>query len=407
LDVAKRVVGLFATEGYSDPESPANSFHPEKPLAETAMLLYAASGARRLREIATRIAEVAELLLPHARSSQTLLNIALHPALSLDFAVPHILLSKLGYEDPRVDNFLRSCLASQARNGRQRPITGSLEGRWIQSLWTGEEPGPAWHRDLRNSVLNWPLDILGGFRDDAYAFTHLVMYCTDFGFRSAFFPRSRNVVLREAASLLAKYLDGEDYDLAGEVIMAWPLTGAPWCPAAAFGFRVLTRVEDHAGVLPGGTTRLDRVHQLEGRERTRYALGTAYHTAYVMGFLCAASLREGRAPPARIAGPPFDERFLDYLLNTLDRDQGHWQPELLTISEAERNALCPLLLDLAIVQNCRKYDYRAVSELLARAHQLGLAQSPLCGQSAELLERLTACSRTAQFAPRNQVSADS
>jgi len=354
------------------------------------MLIYAASGARRLPQIATRIAEVAELLLPHARSAQTLLNMALHPALCLDFAVPHILLSKLGYTDPRMDDFLRSCFASQARNGRQRPPAGSLEGRWVESLWTGAEPGPAWYRDLRNSVLNWPLDILGGFRDEAYAFTHLVMYCTDFGFRPAFLPRPRAVVLQEAASLLAKYLDREDYDLAGEVIMAWPLTGAPWSPAAAFGFRVLTGVEDHAGVLPGGTTRPDRLHQLEGREKTRYALGTAYHTGYVMGFLCAASLREGRAPPARIAGPRFDEGFLDHVIATLDRDQGHWQPELRALNEAERNALCPLLLDLAIVQRCRKHDYGAVRELLARAHQHGLSRSPLCGQSAELLERLTA-----------------
>ena len=390
LDLAKRVITWFASEGYSDPESPANSFQPEKPLGETAMLIYAASGARRLPQIATRIAEVAELLLPHARSAQTLLNMALHPALCLDFAVPHILLSKLGYTDPRMDDFLRSCFASQARNGRQRPPAGSLEGRWVESLWTGAEPGPAWYRDLRNSVLNWPLDILGGFRDEAYAFTHLVMYCTDFGFRPAFLPRPRAVVLQEAASLLAKYLDREDYDLAGEVIMAWPLTGAPWSAAAAFGFRVLTGVEDHAGVLPGGTTRPDRLHQLEGREKTRYALGTAYHTGYVMGFLCAASLREGRAPPARIAGPRFDEGFLDHVIATLDRDQGHWQPELRALNEAERNALCPLLLDLAIVQRCRKHDYGAVRELLARAHQHGSARSPLCGQSAELLERLTA-----------------
>jgi hypothetical protein len=396
LDLAKRVIAWFASEGYVDPGAPANSFHPEKPLAETAMLIYAASVARRLPQIATRIGEVAELLLPHARSAQTLLNMALHPALCLDFAVPHILLSKLGYTDPRVDDFLRSCLASQARNGRQRPTTGSLEGRWVESLWTGAAPGPAWHRDLRNSVLNWPLDILGGFRDDAYAFTHLVMYCTDFGFRPAFLPRRRAVILQEGESLLAKNLDAEDYDLAGEVIMAWPLTGAPWSPAAAFGFRVLAGVEDHAGALPGVTTRMDRLEQLAGSEKTRYALGTAYHTAYVMGFLCAASLREGRAPPARIAGRCFDEGFVDHLLATLDRDQGHWQPELQALSKAEQHALCPLLLDLALVQKCRKHDYGAVSELLALAHQHGLSGSPLCGQSAELLERLTGYAHAAR-----------
>ena len=69
------------------------------------------------------------------------------------------------------------------------------------------------------------------------------------------------------------------------------------------------------------------------------------------------------------------------------------------MSETERNALCPFLLDLALVQKCRKHDYRAVGELLAAAYERGLARSPLCGQSAELLERLAAYSRIAPRSP--------
>jgi hypothetical protein len=401
LDLAKRVIASFASEGYADSEAPANSFHPEKPIAETAMLIYLASGVRHLPNIATRIAEIAELLVPHARSSQTLLSMALHPALCLDLAVPHILLSKVGYGDPRIDDFLRSCLASQVRNGRERPPFGSLEEQWIESVWTGAEPGPAWYRHLDNSVLTRSLDILGGFRDDGYAFTHILMYVTDFGFQSAFLPRERCVILQEASSLLAKALDDEDYDLAGEVLLTWPLTGAPWSAAPAFVFRVLASVEDRAGVLPSGTTKLDRLNRLEGKEKARYALATAYHTVYVMGFLCASSLRAGRAPPTRIAGPRFDERFVDHLLAVLDQDQGHWQAQLAELSEAERNALCPFLLDLALVQKCRKRDYQAVSELLTSAYQRGLARSPLCGQSAELLERLAAYWRFASNRPNH------
>ena len=68
LDLAKRVIASFAAQGYTDPERPANSFHSEKPIAETAMLIYAASAVRHLPNIEMRIAEVAELLLPYARS---------------------------------------------------------------------------------------------------------------------------------------------------------------------------------------------------------------------------------------------------------------------------------------------------------------------------------------------------
>jgi len=35
-------------------------------------------------------------------------------------------------------------------------------------------------------------------------------------------------------TLLARYIDPGDYDLAGEILLTWPLTGAPWSPGAAF-----------------------------------------------------------------------------------------------------------------------------------------------------------------------------
>jgi hypothetical protein len=78
---------------------------------------------------------------------------------------------------------------------------------------------------------------------------------------------------------------------------------------------------------------------------------------------------------------------------SLDWSQGHWQPQLMGLTEAERNALCPFLLDLALVQRCRLHDYQAANDLLISAYQCGVARSPLCGQAAELLERLAAYSR--------------
>jgi len=204
------------------------------------------------------------------------------------------------------------------------------------------------------------------------------------------------VILGEARSLFAKCLDDEDYDLAAEILLAWPLIGARWCASATFGFRLLARVEDQVGVLPAGTTKADRLNKLEGKERTQYVLGTAYHTALVMGLICAASLRPGRAPFIRITGPQVERSFLDRLGQVLDRDQGHWQPVLSDLTESERNALAPLLLDIAIAQKCRKHDYEAANELLRAASQHRMANSALCGQAAQLLQRLAACSRAIQ-----------
>jgi hypothetical protein len=391
LDLARKAIHCFAIDGYTDHESPAYSFGPEKVVAETAMLIYAASASRSRPAIASRIDDLAALLAPHARSQRVLVDIALHPALAFKFAVPHILLTRIGYSDTGFDDFLKSCASASARNAQDRPPSASLERQWIRSLWTGLNSDAAWRAGLRNSVLNAPFDILGGLRTDAYAVTHLIMYCTDFGFRNRRLPR-RSVLLSEAASLLARYMDAEDYDLAGELLLAWPLSGAAWSPTAAFAFRVLASVEDQAGMLPCGNINLARLDQLEGEPRARYALGTAYHTAYVMGFLCAASLRPGRAPPVKIGGPRADKAILTRLLAYIDDDQGHWGPEFSRLAEDEQRALVPFLLNVAIVQKSRKRDYQALSEILSFACERRVARSPMCRQAMELLERIANCS---------------
>ena len=392
LDVAKKTINYFAIDGYTDKKSSLFSFGPEKPVAETAMLIYAASASGHRTDVASRVDELARLLVPHARSERVLVDIALHPALAFKFAVPHILLTRLGYRDAGFDDLLRSSITAHVRNGHDRPPSASLERRWISSLWTGQDPDAGWRADLQTSVLKWPIDILGGLRDDAYAFTHLIFYCTDFGFRPRRLPRRRSIIMGEAGSLLARYLDAEDYDLAGETLLAWPFTGAAWSPTASFGFRVLASVEDQVGVLPCGNVDIRRLTQLEGEERTRYALGMAYHTAYVMGFLCAASLRSDRAPPLKIVGPQFKKSCLGRLLRHVDYDQGHWQSKFSSLAEEEQRVLTPFLLDITIMQKCRRHDYEAMRKILSLACEYGITSSPMCRQAVELLERIASCS---------------
>jgi uncharacterized protein DUF6895 len=392
LDLAKKTINCFSIDGYADSESPAYDFGPEKVVAETAMLIYAASASRSRPNIASRIDDLVRVLATHARSARVLVDIMLHPALAFKLAVPHILLTKLGYPEAGFDDFLRSCVSAPTRNAQDRPPSSALERQWIRSLWTGRDSDAAWRATLRNSLLSGPIDILGGLRTDAYAFTHLIFYCTDFGFRNPRLPRPRSVILAEAGALLVRFMDAEDYDLAGEILLAWPLIGAAWSPSAAFAFRVLASVEDQVGVLPCGNINLTRLARLEGEARARYALGNAYHTAYVMGFLCAASLRPGRASPVKIVGPRFEKTCLNRLLRYVDDDQGHWRPEFSSLAEEEQRALVPFVLNIAIVQKCRRRDYKAVAEILSLACEYGMARFPMCRQAFELLERIANCS---------------
>ena len=321
LDIARLAVEHLAADGYEDSD-PSKNIRPEKIVSETAVLLVAASPAMVHDEVDERVRNVAELLKPHARSERARLGLCLEPAVAWDYALPHVCLNRLDYPDYEFDKLLRESLESQARCGRERVPHRTLEQEWVATGWYQPKPG----RKLtspptaRRSILAQTMDLLNCTRDDIYAFTHALMYVTDFNLIPALLPRRRALILAEAEALLARCLDEQDYDLAGEVLLSWPLSGKSWSAAAAFAFRVLARVEDKAGFLPTAGTRISEIRAREGVARTRYLLATAYHTAYVMGLLCAACLRPGHAPPIAISVADWKPGSAAQIVRVLDAD---------------------------------------------------------------------------------------
>lgn len=394
LDLAKQAVEHLAPNGYRDPDEPRNNIRPEKLISETAVLLVAASTAAHHDEVRTRSQCLAELLIPHARSERMLLGLCLEPAVALDYAQAHVCLRRLGYPDLRFDALLLQSAGSQARAGRERVPHRVLEQEWVAEIWKDSRANSCKPTPLTalHSVLSQPMDLLSGSREDIYAFTHALMYVTDFNICPRRLPRSRAVILAEAEAALARCLDEQDYDLAGEVLLAWPLTGKSWSPAAAFGFRVLASVEDQAGFLPAPSTRLQRLDQLKGDDRTDYLLATAYHTAYVMGLLCGAALQPGKAPPSKIPCNAATRGGASAILQFLHADgqSAHWQDEFCQLTDQERDAIAGLLLNIALRRKIRQRAFGAVHKLLEVAYAFGLADAPASSQAAELLGRLAA-----------------
>lgn len=389
LDIARQAMDRLSTNGYTDPLEPSNHVRPEKVISETAFLVLGASLACKHEEIRKRIRKVVELLLPCARSERMLLGICVQPALALDFGQAHIYLTRLGYPDEGFDALLHQSLASSARHGRERPPHRALEQEWLLGMMDDGRAFSAREFALaaRRSVLGRPMDILSGSREDVYAFTHALMYVMDSSLNRRPLPRSPRQILLEAEAALGRCLDEQDYDLGGEVLLSWPLIGKSWSAAAAFGFRVLMAVEDQAGFLPSPTTRLNRLAELSGTERTGYLLATAYHTAYVMGLLCAAALRRGEGPQiprsrSRISRPHPILEFID-----ANAAQTHWRVELEQLSVSERDSLAGLLFTIALRRRAKARDFAGLRELLILGTRLSLVNCPAASQTAELLER--------------------
>jgi len=390
LDIAHQTVERLGRSGYTDPENAGHNLRPEKIISETALLLYATSTVSHLEQVRERTWLLAEQLLPYARGERMALGICLEPALAWDYALAHVLLKKLGYHDAAFDAVLSEAVRSQAHSGRERTPYRVLEQQWLRQIWANSSSGRK-RESARASALGRSIDLLNGSKDDIYAFTHAVMYVTDFNISPGRLPKPKQMVHADAEASLAFCLDEQDYDLGGEVILVWPLTGKSWSPAAAFCFRVLAHVEDQAGFLPSPGTRLDRLNKMQGDELTDYLLATAYHTVYVMGLLCATTLQAGRTPPRKISGRGRNPGSAKMILQFLDQSEPskHWRETFNQLDDREQDAIAELLLSIALRQKVKQRDFDGLHGLLVTAYQCGLADNPVASQAAELLERIT------------------
>jgi hypothetical protein len=354
------------------------------------MLLYLASRERSDAAVQRAFDDLVEDLIPYARSRQMAWDVLRHPSVCLQLATPHILLGILGRPDSRFDDLLARSEAARASRGHEVVPYRELEIIWLRSLWRNQIPGRELEETARKTAMGNPIDLLNGTRDDAYAHTHSVMYSTDFGNWQRPLPRPAGEFLGESAAVLARALIVEDYDLAAEALMAWPLTSTAWSPAAAFGFRVVASLEDIVGFLPAGPLASRRLLELTGDEKTKFALASSYHTAFVMGMLCALSLKPAMTSPFEIAGPAFSATLIEGLHALIRKTGAHWEQVFQSLSPIEQAALAPFLLDVAMIQSSRTGDFAQMAGLLETAVQNGMADTTLCAQSAELLSRMAA-----------------
>jgi hypothetical protein len=393
LDIAERAVRLLAPSGYQDSQDESIGVTGEKMVAETALFLLACREvAQEHPQVAARLHAVAEGLLPYARNEKVVLNLCLNPALAGDYGFPHICLSRLGFPDTRIDRLVELCFGAEAAGGRERLPHRILEQTWLRRVWKpSEASGRSDGAAAALSMLGRSMDVFAATRDDIYAFTHAVMYLTDLGERQARLPRPKRSILDDAETALAWCLDQQDYDLGGEVLLAWPYLRAPWSASASFAFRVLARVEDAVGFLPAPLTRMDRYKALDEEERPRYAMASIYHTAYVMGLLCATALRSGRRPLRAIPAARGPGRAAP-LLEVIDgqSDRPHWRDDFAELSKRAQDRLAPMLLTIAFRRAVAAHQPEHLRDLLQYGLESGIVQYPATRQAAELLQRFTA-----------------
>lgn len=404
LEIGERAVTVLGAEGYGG--EGRDAIRPEKVLAETALLLVASkpaiTDAPADSGLRARHDHLAESLVPFGRNDRVAALLTLEPSVSLEHGFVHIALTRIGMPDPRFDRLLDAAQGAEAARSRERLPHRRLEQAWMRRLAGPPVDGPngdqAQKTDLATSILAHPLDALASTSDDVYAFTHALMYATGLGSQVSRLPRSQLAVEADAEAALGRCLDDQDYDLGGEVLLTWPMLRRRWSAAATFGFACLADIEDEAGFLPGLSVSIEAFAALEGEERTRYAVATTYHTAYVMGLLCALSLRPGLAPPT-IVQTSRRHRFASEALTSLSNggasfgEPRHWEVRFADLAPRQRDALAPMLLSIRLSRAARTRDLPLVQAILRLAAEHDLLDRPAPRQALELLARAVVLER--------------
>jgi hypothetical protein len=250
-------------------------------------------------------------------------------------------------------------------------------------------------RDARlvaESMLGRPLDILAASTFDLYAFTHALLFASDFGRSRACLPRGRSAIALDADAAFAASLDANDLDLSAELTLTSPLLGKPWSATAVFAFRVLAAVEDREGFLPVLGMDLSHHRALPAEARAEYMLAHSYHSAYVMGFLCAAALRAVPALPADVPerarrAPAAGAAWAVQRLFDSNDAESCWQAQFGSLRERQRDTLAPFVLAVLLRRAAGRGDIARLRKALQVAVDFDMAAGVVPTHAAALLRR--------------------
>ena len=391
LEFAVEAVGRLAENGYTDANDSRVSFPPEKVIVEASLLAYIVSLADAGEDVQERLTALVQVLGPIARGSRTSLGMCLNPPRVWDYAQAHIYLTRMGCCDREFDLLLGKCIASSQAGQIERVPYRALEQIWLENLWLGRCPSqvPQRRHNVPRTTLHRPMNTLTAGRDELYAFTHALMYLSDFGVGRQRLPRDRKSILEDAEAGLARCLSDQDYDLAGELLFTWPLAGQPWTNDGILAFRVLAGLDDEYGYLPCSSNHKFCRAGLKSDEDKLQFVATSYHTVFVMGILCATIIRSEKYPtnfqPCRSALRDQANRILPFLDGLPRQD---WQDRFDECSPDEQDSLAGMLVNMALWRKFTAQDYAGLFKVLKTAAELGLTDAPMPLQAAEVIDRL-------------------
>jgi len=352
-----------------------------KASGELAMLLRLAKRVLPHEDDIEAIRSLAHDLAPLARNPQVYRALLLRPSRAPMYTMAHFCLAELGVPDEKLDRVARLALRSSVCAANERVPYRMLDAAWTRHLAFGI--GELDHPAVPLSPMGAGVDLLEASTDDAYAFTHALLYATDFGL-IPLPPQSLppHTLLGIAEALAVKALDEDDLDLLAEVLMAPAILRIGWTPTLTFAWGVLARVWQEWGFVPGPGLPSPTSNETR-TQAVRRVLGTIYHTTFVAGMCCAMLIACAAVPPDLESGQPGG-------IEAPPGKAAAWKVNWDENTQQVQESLHFLSLAFTLRRAIEAVDFVGVRGVLRLAARHDLIGHPLFIQALELLERVNA-----------------
>ena len=183
-------------------------------------------------------------------------------------------------------------------------------------------------------------------------------------------------------------MDEQNYDIAGELLMAWPLLQRAMDPIAAFALDCLFKIEAKVGFLPSpglDTSMLDPDDQIA---RRTYIYNINYHTALVMGLLCNCLLTNTDRKDVIIKNAEYPNELKNILIKEFHfKAHLHWVELFMLLDKSYQEQLVPWLYQVCLIRRIKEKKYGSVKKILELSGN-EFDKLVVNQQAYELLQRL-------------------
>ncbi len=298
-----------------DDDGSQQIIHPlDKIAAETVLLLYVvdrympqlAKGAA----FADLVAEAAKIV----RSERHLFMLRANPRLCTSFGIGHVLLTRMGHLDTRFDAVFALSVSDPSFVPANKLPFRLMDDHWLIALHHRARPAKTPMKTcLAAGLATSAISPLYMNVADRYAFTHEIMYATDFGAQALAGEICRDRLLERIEIALYDCLWEFDLDLMAEfVACAAMITDTPG-NTVRFCRHLLVEVFGRTGFLPSRSYDVERLSNLlDSDRRAAEHFFHSYHTTHVHAMmLCLTRHWRTAADSAEPAPGVVDAAFFD------------------------------------------------------------------------------------------------